>query len=160
MSHVITIIKGVACTHCGDDWEFLPCGARNAAIALKGFAEAHRKCPPPATPHPKAAPAKLEEWEQSWDVGASAATIYRALAGRWPAGYGGSGPGTPGDASDFGRCKRLLDIVPEWRAELAKVAEFCPAWKPLVSAWSKLEALYAAKQYSELYNELHDLQSG
>jgi hypothetical protein len=48
----------------------------------------------------------------------------------------------PCDPADFGRCHRLLLLVPEWRKDLAKVAEIFPAWKPLVDNWPELERLY------------------
>ncbi|HAM42116.1 MAG TPA: hypothetical protein DCP69_12515 [Candidatus Omnitrophica bacterium] len=48
----------------------------------------------------------------------------------------------PYDPSDFGRCHRLLQLIPEWRANLGKVAEIFPGWKPMVDAWGELEDLW------------------
>ena len=52
-------------------------------------------------------------------------------------------PSIPYDAGDLGRCLRLLDKLPEWRARLDEVAEAFPQWRPLVEHWSELESLYA-----------------
>lgn len=47
----------------------------------------------------------------------------------------------PHDASDFGRCLRLLKLVPELREYLPAVVEACPQWAPLVAIWDELEEL-------------------
>lgn len=48
----------------------------------------------------------------------------------------------PQDPDDLGRCIRLLDRFPAWRARLGEVAAQHPAWAPMVSVWSDLEAVY------------------
>lgn len=50
--------------------------------------------------------------------------------------------GIPRDPDDFGRCCRLLEVMPEWRARLSEVAEQCPDWAPLIAAWAELEDLF------------------
>ena len=50
--------------------------------------------------------------------------------------------GVPLDPVDFGRCYRLLEVEPSWRAQLWKVSDVHPEWRPLVDNWAKLEALY------------------
>jgi hypothetical protein len=48
----------------------------------------------------------------------------------------------PHDADDFGRCHRLLGLVPELLEYLPAVIEACPQWAPLVPIWHELTALY------------------
>src|SRR6266702_3517315 len=68
----------------------------------------------------------------------------------------------PHDPADFGRCHRLLQLMPEWRAQLHKVAEVFPKWKPLVDAWNELEALWLKEKPSGrcplLYERMHVLE--
>jgi hypothetical protein len=78
-------------------------------------------------------------WWYGTDVGASSATIMGVLGQHWDALELGKGQ-TPRDADDFGRCERLLGVMPEWRDKLGLVADHYPAWKPIVERWAELEA--------------------
>lgn len=49
----------------------------------------------------------------------------------------------PYDAGDFGRCLRLLEMVPELHEYLPAVAQACPQWGPLLPIWSELTLLYS-----------------
>ena len=62
-------------------------------------------------------------------------TVARAKIGRWQ-------PDAPQDPADFGRCLRLLDLIPSWRGRLNEVVTAHPFWGPLVREWDRLEALY------------------
>ncbi len=86
-------------------------------------------------------PAPLDRWLAGLDRGVSSETIVWAL---WPAARAEIGKvrGVPHDPSDFGRCFRLLERVPAMRADLPKVAEVFPEWRPFVEAWSELEDLW------------------
>jgi len=44
----------------------------------------------------------------------------------------------PHDPSDFYRCHKLLELIPEWREELPKMREVSPAWAALVDNWDML----------------------
>lgn len=49
----------------------------------------------------------------------------------------------PHDPSDFGRCHRLLEVMPSWRPLLAeKVSPLSCEWARLIEAWDELTALY------------------
>lgn len=67
----------------------------------------------------------------------------------------------PHDPSDFSRCHALLELIPEWRTELYRVAEVFPAWTGLVERWVELEVLYAAKSENGrcmlLYRRMREL---
>jgi hypothetical protein len=90
------------------------------------------------------------EWERGLFVGTSSATIFRVMTGRWPAGGRGDAD-TPSDPGDFGRCHRLLRVMPEWRARMGEVAGNYKDWVPLVAAWDELTVLFEAKDYKTLY---------
>ena len=51
----------------------------------------------------------------------------------------------PHHPADLGRCLRLLEAVPQWRARLPEMASRSPAWAALVARWGELEAGYAVE---------------
>ena len=81
------------------------------------------------------------EWLFGDDTGLSSRTIAGVMLGLPPAGI--QYASIPHDAGDLGRCLRLLERVPEWRARLDEVAVAFPQWRPLIDHWSELERLYA-----------------
>jgi hypothetical protein len=80
-------------------------------------------------------------WIHNGDTGISSETIWSVLLRRTIARSYWH-PDVPHDPADFGRCYRLLKIMPSWRGRLPEVAAKYPAWKPLVDAWDELTALY------------------
>jgi hypothetical protein len=44
--------------------------------------------------------------------------------------------------SVFKRCKQLLELFPEWRNNLQKVADKFPKWQPFVDNWQEIEMLF------------------
>lgn len=54
----------------------------------------------------------------------------------------------PLDPSDFGRCHKLLEIVPEFRKELSVMKAVSPEWSRLVDAWDELTQLYLSNDPS------------
>jgi len=88
-------------------------------------------------------------WAVGDDTGTSSKTIWTVMTGisadTWTFGY------CPSDASDFGRCYRLLQRFPAWRQRLPEVVERFPEWTPLVRDWDKLSALY--EQQPDAYNK-------
>jgi hypothetical protein len=88
------------------------------------------------------------DWLLGCDTGTSSMTILSVL-GSSPAATRGAatklgerGGDAPYDPDDLGRCIRLLDIFPAWRARLGEVADAFPVWRPIAEAWTELEALY------------------
>ena len=81
------------------------------------------------------------EWLFGDDTGLSSRTIAGVMLNLPPAAI--HLPSIPYDAGDLGRCQRLLEKLPEWRARLDEVAEAFPQWRPLVEHWRELERLYA-----------------
>lgn len=80
-----------------------------------------------------------ERWIGDGDTGTSSLTIWAVLMKRV------SPDGNfyyPLDPDDFGRCYRLLKIMPEWRNRLGEVAEAYPPFAPFVREWDRISALY------------------
>lgn len=88
----------------------------------------------------------VTRWLKGTDTGASSEAIVFALTGRHQAGHEEPTGSTPADASDFGRCVRLLERFPDWRPQLGKVADRWPngLWPRLVARWAELERAYQA----------------
>lgn len=80
-------------------------------------------------------------WVGSGDTGVSSEAIWSMMMGAEPSrewGYSNY----PHDPDDFGRCYRLLELMPEWRLQLDKMRALSPEWSALVDAWPELEQLW------------------
>ncbi len=84
-----------------------------------------------------------EDWACSGDTGLSSLAIWEVMTGRRAHALANWGSGrSPLDPDDFGRCYRLLQHFPAWRARLPEVAARFPHWAPLVREWDRMTALY------------------
>lgn len=99
-------------------------------------------------------------WLGNGDTGLSSETIWRVLMGEIP-----TRASIPLDPDDFGRCYRLLKVMPAWRSRLGEVAATFPVWAPLVDAWDELTALYEQEMSNnqssmapKLYERMQQLQ--
>ncbi len=103
---------------------------------------------------------KAMAWIVGPDVGQSSKTIWCVMMHQPEPAYGGC---YPLDPSDFGRCYRLLLIMPEWEARIDEVGEAYPEWKPLIREWSQLKRMWqvgiatSAKTLPEMYGLMKDL---
>jgi len=79
--------------------------------------------------------AKVAEWAMSGTTGASAKSIAVHLTG-----MGKQEGDYPLDGGDFGRCERLLDMVPELRPEMHRMAEVNRYWAKLAPRWDEIRA--------------------
>ena len=99
-------------------------------------------------------------WLENGDTGISSMTIWRVLMGR-DAGDAWDND-IHYDPADFGRCYRLLQVMPAWRKRLPEVSERLPEWKPLVDAWDELTALYEEEfqkpSAPKLYRRMQELR--
>lgn len=82
----------------------------------------------------------LQAWLNSDDTGASSKAMAARLFGL-PIRPSDS-TCHPWDPSDFGRCHRFLEAVPDARPRLQEVAGLSPVWARLIAAWDELTALY------------------
>ncbi len=130
----------VHCSKCHHEWAlcFLPVSAELFG-RLKGRCPLGcRKATALVGPFPKpTADGDWRAWRRNGDTGVSSETIWSVMTGQEVSHHG-----IPYDPSDFGRCYRLLKIMPSWRAKLPLVAERHSEWAPLVAAWDELTALY------------------
>lgn len=88
-----------------------------------------------------------EQWWRGLDVGTSSAAIFAVLCSSRQFKVEAtefSKASTPKDAADLGRCLRLLEKFPHWKALLPDVAQAYPdsKWPALIARWSELEASF------------------
>jgi hypothetical protein len=129
-----TILKSTRCPSCGS-------ASKDHALGRT----------PRRTP-----PGDAHAWLHGGDTGMSSETIWRVLMGETP-----RHPRTPSDPSDFGRCYRLLRLMPGWRQRLGEVAAVYREWTALVAAWDELTAIYEEElpsgQCPRLYARMKEL---
>lgn len=145
------------CLHCGHrDPPLFPMGLtkkRMDAFKLltEAFEEEHQDCKETETSPSKRKWVRPEDWLHRHDTGISSETIYSVMTGRQvrTTGY-------PLDASDFGRCYRLLALFPDWRPRMQEVADRFKEWGPLVREWDLLTQLYEQDlREDEEYRKAH-----
>lgn len=94
-----------------------------------------------------------EGWIGNGDTGTSSLTIWAVMMKRVsPHGHFD----IPHDPDDFGRCYRLLKIMPSWRDRLPEVVARCKEWAPLVEHWDELTALYERDRPTGRCSDLYD----
>jgi len=82
---------------------------------------------------------RASAWIVGNDTGVSSRTIHGVMLGLAPGD--GWGWDAPWDADDFGRCARLIDLIPEWGPRMHEVGDAVPAWRPIVDEWDALKRL-------------------
>ena len=101
------------------------------------------------------------KWLHNGDTGTSSLTIWSVMTGCRPPQSHFSAD-VPHDPDDFGRCYRLLKVMPEWRERLPEVATKHKTWAPLVAAWDEMTALYEQELPSGraplLYKRMQELR--
>lgn len=103
--------------------------------------------------------AKIARWSLAGDAGISSKAIAAAAIGMTPK-ESAWGFDTPRDPSDFGRCYRLLQKVPELRLALPLVVAAAPHWGPMVEVWDELTALYEEELPSGKCPRLYERMKG
>jgi len=102
---------------------------------------------------------KVLGWYENCDHGMSSCAIAWHCAGvGWPENY------TPCDPSDFLRCYRLLQAVPELRRRLGRMRKVSAAWGRVVDHWDELEELLREEianpnsNAPKLFKRMHELR--
>ena len=114
--------------------------------------------------HQNATLSKQDKWLHGADTGISSRAIFAVMTGtqermldRWGFGY-------PLDPDDFGRCYRLLNLFPEWRARIHEMGSISSEWGRLSANWGELTALFEEespkKKCPKLYARMHFLIYG
>lgn len=109
------------------------------------------------TERPAAKPGSINQWLNGKDTGSSSLCMARILTGIQTGidrRFVLNPP--PRDASDFGRCVRFLEAVPEAKS-IELMAAITPQWKILVENWRPLERLYRTRKDRELSEQIHSL---
>lgn len=57
----------------------------------------------------------------------------------------------PNDNSDFKRCLKFIEIVPEVKERLVELKHLSPEWSNLVENWNKITSLLNEDQFVEAY---------
>ena len=99
----------------------------------------------PPAPEPPPIPRWIVAWWCGEDTGDSSKTIAAVLSGERTV-FRLTLQCAPSDASDVGRCVRLLDLAArngeDWRRRLPEVGAVCQEWGPLAARWEEVEAAW------------------
>jgi hypothetical protein len=97
---------------------------------------------------------RAQWWRARGDCGTSSVTIWCSMTGERHATYH-----WPLDPDDFRRCKKLLDLIPEWRKDLKKVVDRFQWFKPFADRWGEFELLYEKEsQFGRAQKLYHEMQ--
>ena len=125
----VASMKTIRCPKCRNGYEKLSFGGE---LALKADAS-------------ESIQERARDWISNGEVGTSSKTIWCAFTGAPDPKHGAC---YPYDPDDFRRCRRLLEIIPEWRAQLHVVVARFPWFKPFADRWEEFDALYEAEAKS------------
>ena len=95
----------------------------------------------------------IAEWAMSGTTGASAEAIASNLTG-----IGKKRGDYPHDGGDFGRCERLLDMVPELRPRLHEMAGVNKYWAALIPRWEEIRATPKDGRYDLIQSIIRPLE--
>ena len=93
---------------------------------------------------------KMIEWSVCNTVGISSITMWCAIMG--VKCYKAD---VPYDVDDFSRCYDLYKFSELTPADLQKVANIYPYWRPIIDQWDELCEIYVAKNYSGVNERLN-----
>ncbi len=130
------------CLHCGGDYELkLPLSVKEMAKKIDAFNILHSDCEKTWVEPIAAMDKSIEEratfWMKNGETGMSSRTIWNCMIGvaKQPVNY-------PCDPDDFSRCHKLLQQIPEWKAQLHKLKPLSKEWHNLVDNWDQLTEMY------------------
>lgn len=86
---------------------------------------------------------RIAEWLASDDTGSSSRAIMLWLSSK--TADKSRGPDTPSDIGDLGRCLRLLERIPEWKARMPEMAEAGGLWPTFARRWDEIVASYLSE---------------
>jgi hypothetical protein len=101
----------------------------------------------------------LGKWLTGHDTGLSSKAIAYFMMGMRGVYFN-----YPHDPSDFGRCYRLMVLIPEFRKRLWEMKGLNRQWTALINHWEELEALWIEESNQErapkLYARMRELIEG
>ena len=91
---------------------------------------------------------KIINWFLSGDTGLSSKAIVATMVGanETACEWGDH----PRDIGDFGRCYRLLKVVPDFRSRISEMSSRSPKWAALVEHWDELSYYYEMQDNKKL----------
>lgn len=96
---------------------------------------------------------KLLEWLLTGETGISSKAIATVMAGLPVDDKWGT---TPCDPSDFKRCLKLVNLIPETRPRLIEMRKVSERWSKLIDRWDELEAQFMAEVPEWLEDKGHE----
>lgn len=79
---------------------------------------------------------RIAHWLASGDTGTSSKAIMLWLSAREKRSVWGAS--TPSDPADLGRCLRLLERIPEWKARMPEMAAAGGYWPTFARRWDEM----------------------
>lgn len=133
------------CLNCGGQHPLvMPIPIKEMTNKIDAFNVLHKDCQktwsePVADINGKTLEENKNWWLLHGEHGISSKNMFAVLSG----GYSKSDGKlmTPCDPSDFNRCSKLLQAVPQWKTELNKLKPVSETWSKLVDNWDKLETM-------------------
>lgn len=130
------------CLNCGDEYVIkYPIAVDKMTRTMEVFNKVHKDCKKtwqePEADLRLSMLARAYWWMENGETGMSSKTMWFCLMGQKV-----SKINHPDDPYDFSRCWKLLECVPEWKAELDKLKPLSKAWSNLVDNWDKLNEFY------------------
>ncbi|HEX7906796.1 MAG TPA: hypothetical protein VF534_01705 [Paraburkholderia sp.] len=105
---------------------------------------------------------ELGNWLINGDTGISSQTMAAIALGATNLSSSGWNVDAPHDPSDFGRCYRLVQKVPEIREHFPRIAKKVKAFAGILREWDALVRIYERDkpkgESPELYNRIKDLR--
>lgn len=86
---------------------------------------------------------RMMQWLANGNRGSSSNTMFEVITGIKCQDY--DYQDHPYDQGDFGRCKKLIDLIPELKDGFEKLSKLSKAWKNIIANWDKLCELYDSK---------------
>lgn len=104
--------------------------------------------------HPALEPAA--QWLVHGERGASSEALCFHLYPELNPGADEVPTNTPRDPSDFQRCVRFLEAVPDARDRIMEMSEVSQAWAQMAGQWDELEQIYAQERGQESAPRLYE----
>ena len=158
VSHTHLKEDGIFCSHCGVSHKItFPIDIKEMRTQVKAFNILHKNCPKTwVEPQPDMSQSEYERidwWIENGQKGTSSKTMLYICYGKRLT----SELSHPLDPSDFMRCHKLVQTVPEIKNRFYALKEHSPVWSNLVDNWDKLTELLEEQLETKKPNGMFDL---
>lgn len=139
------------CLNCGGEFVLKsPMKITDVVKKTDAFNELHKDCEKtwsePKSDQTKTIEERAIWWLANGETGMSSKTMVGCFMNytNYPINH-------PYDPSDFGRCYKLLQVIPEWKSNLymRKLKKLSIPWKNLYQNWEKLTEMYEENEKKE-----------